>query len=343
MISKKGLILLFFFLFMGLFFPLSQGETRVMQSDKINLPATIDGWKLTKPPKMIDKTNIFDYMNGAGELYLSYHFDHLLVYEYKNKSDNDILVELYYMNDSKDAFGLLSLDWGGEAVELNQPQAEKPSESIVPRKRALYGKGLLRVWSDNLYIRIMAFRDTPGVKEVILQLGKIITADRRNPPPPEMLKAIQPFMDSPWTLKRDRTAYFYSYLVLNSLFYLSHENILYLDHSTEAVIATFEREIKSEKKPPVRLLVIKYPDHEKAVKALNNFFKFYLPDQNKEVKPDLKQENQGFFHIEDGWMGHRLINRGLALVFECPDQESAQEIINQALLNKFQKKGRRIQ
>ncbi|HZX11196.1 MAG TPA: DUF6599 family protein [Acidobacteriota bacterium] len=301
-----------------------------MQSDKINLPDTIDGWKLTNPPKMIDKTNIFDYMNGAGELYLSYHFDHLLVYEYKNKSDNDILVELYYMNDSKDAFGLLSLDWGGEAVELNQPQEEKPGESIVPRERALYGKGLLRVWSDNLYIRIMAFKDIPGVKEVILQLGKIITADRRNPSPPEMLKAIQPFMTSPWTLKRDRTAYFYSHLVLNSLFYLSHENILSLDQSTEAVIATYERELKSEKQQSARLLVIKYPDHKQAVTALNDFFRFYFPDQNEEVKPDVDRESQGFFHIEDGWMGYRLINQGLALVFECPDQESAQEIINQA-------------
>jgi hypothetical protein len=150
-----------------------------------------------------------------------------------------------------------------------------------------------------------------------------------------MLKAIQPSLDSSWTLKRDRTAYFYSYLILNSLFYISHENILNLNHSTEAVIATYEGEIKPEEKRSARLLFIRYPDYNQAVKALDDFIKAYLPDQNKEVKLDLKQENREFFHIEDGWMGYRLINQDLALVFECPDQEAAQEIINQAILDKF--------
>ncbi|MFW6140518.1 MAG: DUF6599 family protein [Acidobacteriota bacterium] len=331
--SKKEFFSLTFALFLVCFIFLSQGETSVMQSDNINLPDTIDGWKLTGPPKRVDQTNIFDYMNGAGELYLSYHFDHLLVYEYKNKSDNDILVELYHMKDSRDAFGLLSLDWGGEAVRLNQSQEEESSESIVPQKRALYGEGLLRVWSDNLYIRIMAFKDTPGVKEVIFQLGKIITAKRRNPFPPEMLQAVKPSADSPWILKRDRTAYFYSYLVLNSLFYLSHENILNLDHSTEAVIVTYEKGDEDRMPHSPRLLVIKYPDSKKAESALNDFFKAYLPEKNQNIRSNSDPESQDFFLIEDGWMGYRLLDRGLALIFECPELESAKQIISQTNLS----------
>ena len=182
-----------------------------MPSDKISLPESIDGWRLEGQPQRIDKTNIFDYMNGAGELYLSYHFDHLLVYEYKNKNENDILVELYHMKDSQDAFGLLSLDWGGEAVELNHSGAGKSGKSIVPSNRALYGRGLLRVWSDNLYIRILALKESPGVKEVILQFGKLITTNRESPSPPELSQIIKPSIDSPWAVKKDRTAYFYSH------------------------------------------------------------------------------------------------------------------------------------
>jgi hypothetical protein len=306
-----------------------------MQSDKINLPDTIGGWRLEGPPRLIDETNIFDYMDGAGELYLSYHFDQLWVYEYKNKSNNDILVELYYMKDSHDAFGLLSLDWAGEDVVLNHPQPEKSEKSIVPRSRALYGMGLLRAWSDNLYIRIMAFKDTPGIKEVILHLGKIITANRNNPSPPEMLQVIKPSMDSPWTLKKNRTAYFYSHLVLNSLFYLSHENILNLNPSTEAVIATYEKKHEDRVQYSARLLVIKYTDHEYAVAALNDFLKAYFPNQKREVKPDMNHGDRDFFHIEDGWMGYRLLNQCLVLVFECPGLESAQQIINQAVLSKI--------
>ena len=116
-----------------------------MGINRINLPKTIGTWKLVDSPKKINSKNIFDYMNGSGELYLSYNFDHLIVYEYKNKSKNDILVELYYMKDSDDAFGLLSLDWGGETVFLH-PSSEQNRD---PFSRALYGKGLLRIWSDN--------------------------------------------------------------------------------------------------------------------------------------------------------------------------------------------------
>jgi len=323
----------FFTLFCVLYFPLSLGEACVMKPEEINLPDTIDGWKLERVPKRIEKTNIFDYMNGAGELYLSYHFDHLAVYEYKNKSGNDIVVELYTMKDPQDAFGLLSMDWGGEPVNLGEPEKRKFIKAIIPQNRALYGKGLLRVWSDNLYIRIMAFKDMPGVKEVILRLGEIITAGRGHPSPPEMLHSVKISTDSPWTLRKDRTAYFRSYLVLNSLFYISHENILNLDLSTEAVIVTYERELESREKQTARLVVIKYPDQERAVTALDSFFKAYLPDQKSKVMPDRERESQGFFHIEDGWMGFRLSGRGLALVFECPDKQSAQEMIEQALLD----------
>ncbi len=60
-----NLFLIGFLLFAGM-------KADIMQSDKINLPDTVNGWDLEGPPRRIDETNIFDYMDGAGELYLSY-------------------------------------------------------------------------------------------------------------------------------------------------------------------------------------------------------------------------------------------------------------------------------
>ena len=296
-----------------------------MQSNKINLPDTIDRWRLEDPPKRIDSENIFDYMNGAGELYLGYHFDHLWVYEYRDQSGNDILVELYHMKGSNDAFGLLSLDWGGEA-----------ETTTVTFPQALYGKGLLRVWSDNIYVRIMAVKETPMARDVILQLGKIIASNRSNPSPPKLLRVLKPMLGSHWTLRRDRIGYFYSHLVLNSLYYLSHENILSLNHSTEAVIAVYEKTRKDHDQKRIHFLVINYPDHQQALRALNGFADAYLPDRKREMQPELKNENKNFYQIEDGWMGYKLQNRYLALVFECPSLESAREIMNGVNLNKYQ-------
>lgn len=307
-----------------------------MQSNKINLPDTIERWRLESPPKRIDSKNIFDYMNGAGELYLGYHFNHLWVYEYRDQSGNDILVELYHMKDSDDAFGLLSSDWGGEAVVLSPPFKNKSETTMVTFPHALYGKGLLRVWSNNIYVRIMAIKETPVARDVILQLGKIIAYNRSNHSPPKLLRVLKPILGSHWTLRRDRIGYFYSHLVLNSLYYISHENILNLNHSTEAVIAAYEKTRKDHDQKRFHFLVINYPDHQQALMALNGFAEAYLPDRKRENQPELKNENKNFYQIEDGWMGYKLQNRYLALVFECPSLESAREIMNGVNLNKYQ-------
>ena len=45
-----------------------------MNTQKINLPHKIDTWTLSGPVRPINAENIFEYMNGAGELYLGYGF-----------------------------------------------------------------------------------------------------------------------------------------------------------------------------------------------------------------------------------------------------------------------------
>ena len=310
----------------------AEGESDSMPSDKIGLPDKIDGWKLKGQPRTINQTNIFDYMNGAGELYLSYHLHQLLVYDYRDKDDNDIKVELYRMSGSNDAFGLLSLDWGGEPVELNDPGDGGDGIKIVPTSRALYGKGLLRAWSDDLYIRIMAYRDTPENKKTILALAKTITYGRDNPPPPQLLCIIESPTDSPWKAKANKTAYFYSHLVLNSLFYLSHENILNLGLYTEAMLVFFEREEKDGLRETIPLLVIKYPDHKQASKALMDFHNAYLPEVSRELKLKKGWKNKDFFKIEDGWLGYRLVGQYLVIGFACPDTGSASEVLSRAFL-----------
>jgi len=320
-------------------FPNLLGESHMDPTESISLPKSINGWNLADPPRRIDETNIFEYMNGAGELYLGYHFDHLTVYEYQNRDQDTIAVELYQMEESRDALGLLSMDWSGEPVELGDlPRKDYPTE-IVPPCRALYGKGLLRAWSDNLYLRIMANRETPEVREVILKLGQAITAGRGNPAPPDFLKIINSNTDSSWKATPERTAYFYSHLVLNSFFYISHENILNLTSSTEAMMLTFKREILSldrenpgEENRTAHLLVIRYSDFKESSRALSDLLESYLPELVLRKIPEEGRENRAFIKIEDGWMGYRLLDRHLALALACPDQPSAFKILSQAEL-----------
>ena len=318
---------------------LSLGGIRGEVSEKkVNLPETVGLWTRAAPGRVIDSQNIFEYMNGAGELYLGYGFDHLEVFEYASDRQDMILVEVYFMKTSNDAYGLLSMDWGGKPVPIDSTTPAFQSDPAAsPRVRALYGGGLLRLWADTLYARVMAYRETTESKKAVLFLGQTIAANRKMPAEPELLKTLLETVSPAWTLRKDRIGYFRSHLVLNSLYYLSHQNILHLDHSTEAVTAPYEK--TSPTKPPERIqaLVVQYASAKRARKALADFHDAYLQEHQKGFDPGGTSDPMDFFNIEDGWLGYALHGKALVVVFECPDRDSARTITKQLLRHAIKK------
>jgi hypothetical protein len=298
-----------------------------MESNSL-LPINVGSWTRPESPKIITAKNIFDYMDGAGELYLAYRFDHLESHEYQSETQKEILVELYYMETSDDAFGLLSLDWGGEYMDLNVSSPENVSTDKLPWPRALYGEGLLRIWSDNIYARIMATQETPESKQAVLELGRTIVEGRTNPPPPELIKALPIVLYKDWKLREDRAGYLRSHMVLNSLYYLGHENMLDLDHTTEAATAPYEIMDSSGSRSRIQFLTIKYSNPELTKNALVHFHQSYLPDYPLETHSISSKGLMNTFPIEDGWLGYKLQQNTLMFVFECPDLETTGAIIN---------------
>ncbi|NIM58175.1 MAG: hypothetical protein GTO16_04430 [Candidatus Aminicenantes bacterium] len=313
-----------------------------MQESKPTLPKTIRAWTRPDSPQLVTAKSIFDYMDGAGELYIGYRFDHLESYEYKAKDLNNILVEVYFMKTSDDAFGLLSLDWEGEPLNLAGEPAQiagkpvrsgkSPQSKAAPESsswpRALYGEGLLRLWSDTVYARIMAHQETPESKEAVLALGRSIIKDRENPPPPKLLQKLPDTFPEDWVLGKERTSYFRSHLVLNSIYYLGQENMLNLDLSSEAIASPYEKK-DSEGIKRIHFLLVKYSDHKRARQALGHFHNVYLPEHPIFLQSDSSGEISNMFLIEDGWLGYKIKDETIAFIFECPDQKTARTIINQ--------------
>jgi len=318
---------LFFLLTMMIIPSFSKDIRAEMTKKSVKLPKTIGFWTRSDNARIIDSGNIFDYMNGAGELYLAYGFDHLEVYEYTSDRQDRIMAEVYVMYTSNDAFGLLSLDWGGEPVTIHSTPPFQSEPCVELPVRALYGGGLLRIWSDNFYARVMAYRETVESKKAVLSLGQAIAAERKRPAEPELLKVLPTTVGPDWKLRKDRIGYFRSHLVLNSLYYLSHQNILHLDHSTEAVTAPYEKRTQDGATKYVQVLFVKYALPAQAGKALADFHKAYLPEHQKGFDLGITTRQTHFFKIEDGWLGYALDGAGLAIVFECPNRESAQLII----------------
>ena len=300
-----------------------------MTPTKPELPKTVDAWSRPDTSRTITAETIFKYMNGAGELYLGYRFDQLEVFEYSSANQNNILVELYYMQTSDDAFGLLSLDWGGEPVVLENSRAEKASVSDWSSTTALYGAGLLRLRADRIYARIMAYRETPASKKAVLAMGQAIVAGRKHPAEPELVKNPAPKIGADWSLRKDRLSYFRSYLVLNSIYFLSSENILELGHATEAVTAPYEATSQNESgiRKRCQFLLVRYEKSELARQALRHFHQVYLPDHTDRLGQFAAMQKPETFKLEDGWLAYKQMDEYLAIVFECPDRNSAAQII----------------
>jgi hypothetical protein len=311
-----------FLLALLVFVPTAGPEIAKMQTSEPKLPSRVGLWTRDETTRTITAKNIFEYMDGAGELYIGYRFDRLEVTEYTAPDEKNILVELYFMETPDDAFGLLSLDWGGEPVDLASSSPEgKEKQPFWPN--ALYGEGLLRLRSEAIYARIMAEKETPQAKEAVLALGRAVVTEGADSSSPALLRQLPETLWPEWKQRRPVTSYFRSHLVLNSLYYLSQENIFNLGPETEAVITQYERE------SPLgiqrfRVLLVHYPDAEAAGKALTHFRRVYLPD-----RPSSSTKTQGYFSVEDGWLGYQRNGRQTTFVFECPDREMAAAVIDQ--------------
>jgi hypothetical protein len=68
----------------------------------------MNGWKLSEPIQTYSPDNLYDYINGASDLYLTYDFQELQVAEYTRGSKSSVIVEVYRHRTPTNAFGIYS-------------------------------------------------------------------------------------------------------------------------------------------------------------------------------------------------------------------------------------------
>lgn len=289
------------------------------------LPKQVGTWKLSEGPRRIEPKAIFDYMDGGGELYLGYRFRYLEVYDYRDPVDTQILLEVYHMESSDDAFGLLSLDSDGQEVKFG------PEGS--PAGGGIYGAGLLRLWSGDIFVRILAEKETPESRDAVMQLGKAVTAGRVQASEPAFLHAL-PAGFPGYRLNNREASYFRSYLVLNSIYFLGTQNILKLNLKTQAVIASYRSAGRDQPKS-VRLLEIRYDTPGSALAAFRSFLQSYLPEHKckasgKPASGPGAPPEAGTCQVEDGWVGYRVVGRTLVLGFQFPSEQIVRVCVDNA-------------
>jgi hypothetical protein len=80
-------------------------------SPLLSLLPQVEAWNFSEAPQDYFPQSLFEYINGAAEIYLAYDFQELIVGQYKRKSsEKSLSIEIYDMGNEKNSFGIYSAE-----------------------------------------------------------------------------------------------------------------------------------------------------------------------------------------------------------------------------------------
>lgn len=241
--------------------------TLAMGSDEY-IPNEFQDWSQSGQDRVITSQNLFEYIDGGAELYLSFGFKKLIVRTFKKQDFPVLEVDFFDMGRADNAFGIFRHDCEEEGAQVGQGSE--------------LGPGWLRFWQDHYFIYIFSETEFPGIKEILINLGKDIALRiGKTSPEPALVKYL-PSQD----LLRSSLRYFHSHQNLNYYYYLSNKNILNLSATTNAVLAKYVRMTETG-----LVVLIAYVTPEAATEARNNCMRAYLQDISMTVGKAVQTEN----------------------------------------------------
>jgi len=261
----------------------------------VAVPADVQGWK-AGAERTYDPTTIFDYIDGAGEVYRSYRFRSLAARRLEREGKPSLVVDLFDMGSPEDAFGVFTHDLDGEAQGVGQGSN--------------YKGGLLSFWKDRWFVSITAEEETAETRAAVLALGRRIAASIPGEGRPPALLGLLPREG----LLAERIRAFHDHLVLRYHLPLFKENVLLLDLDTAVVLASYGEPARGS-----QLLLVRYPGEGRAEEARRGFAGAFLSGD----------QGRGVVRTADGrWMGARRSGGLLAVVLGAPSEGAARRLLD---------------
>jgi hypothetical protein len=275
------------------------GEKEPMKPG-ISFSTEAGGWKWDGKIRNFNSRTLFEYMNGAAELYLAYGFQSLDVYQFEKPGQPSLTIEIYAMGSSADAYGVFSFERQDEDAGIGQGSE--------------FGGGMLRFWKGQYFVSIFGEGEGPELKAAVIRLGKEVaqTAPGSGPPPP----LIQNLPDTKLGLIPKSVRFLRSHVLLNQRYFIANQNILQLGPQTEAVLGQYLRGAQK-----IQLLLIRYPAADLAETALQSFKKAYLPEAG--TKGSLQTEDRK-------WTVAKRHREFILVVFGAPALADADQLIEAA-------------
>jgi hypothetical protein len=123
----------------------------------------VNAWKHSGEPQNYIPENLFEYINGAAEIYLAYDFKELAVGQYqKENSPAALSVEIYDMGNEKNSFGIYSAE-------------RYPESRFIPIGNQGYlEEGTLNFIAGRYYIKLLCFDCGEGSDDVLRSFSQEI-------------------------------------------------------------------------------------------------------------------------------------------------------------------------
>jgi hypothetical protein len=203
----------------------------------------LEGWTRDEAPRTYDRDTLYDFMNGAADLYFTYGFESLAVGDYQGPDGTWLRVEVYRTVTDADAYGLFAYNAYGEPIDLGV-QGRWASESR------------LSFWQSRTYVQITA-RD--AVDDAALQaFGHAVSAALpASGTSPAIVQAL-PLQN----LLPDSVRFFREQMALENYLWLGPDNVPGLGSDTEGALGTYTLEAGR-----ATLLLVVFPGGERAEAA----------------------------------------------------------------------------
>lgn len=260
------------------------------------LSETISSWKVSEQDRFFNDSTLYNYIDGGAELFISYGFTKVFNRNYSRTNQPNIIVDIFYMNSSADAYGVFMHSTGRIENDFgNQSQTTK---------------GSVIFWKDNFYVSIMSNPETADSKVAMANIAGII--DKSIPEKGNFPPIINLLPET--NLDKKSIRYFKHYIWLNTHTFISNDNVLDITENVNCVQAKY----KINNSYPI-LLLLQYPGKDEAGLAKEMFIKQFEPklSENKIIKTEKHK-----------WIGLDLHNNYLMAVFNCGNKKSALKLLD---------------
>lgn len=118
------------------------------------------GWKRSGQVQTFGAGTLYEYIDGAADLYLMYEFVELRVMDYENEQRGQVTVDVYRHKTPLYAFGIYSQE--------RLPQAEFLPIGL----EAYYQRGLLNLLTGPYYVKLSSVNTGPEDRQILIAFAK---------------------------------------------------------------------------------------------------------------------------------------------------------------------------